>query len=601
MPSLTRPRGIPVLQLAFPLLMAALAASTAFGAPAPAAAPRKSLEYVDGVLDSGQFLPNSAILARVADRKITVLAFREYYFRSRPEIRPKGDSLGRAEFLTNMIRKEVLGLTALAANYPLNFEDRATLREFRATTLSNRLFERDVLSVPDLPEDSLRTIYELHKSELKLRVIHFTDRAEAEAVRRTLAGRRAAWKELSDRHNPPAFRANGGELNWARFENVPTDVALELWRLKKGDLSRVLPFPAGYQVFEVLDRRPRPFPDFSIIRPSIENLMRNHATSIRRQAMMAEAKRGLDFRYDSTNAVWASKQFSTAVTVGQEGGAQSINIDDYVPEFTIADTARTILTWKGGRISLGDLSRAYSELAAVMRPVINTPELLMDYADAIALAPRMVELAIERGLEKDPLFVANYERKVEEIVVTKMVEDSCFSRVMVTPKERRDFYQQNRTGFITFPAIRYAVVVRSTKEAADSVLARLRAGEKVADILLADSLAGNSASGIKSATTNDREPILRTLFEEMRPGQARVFGPDREKKWACMELLEFDPGRQLPYSEVEALVDESVRNLKSEAALNAFVARHMKRYPIEARYDQLMLVKLTTPGEDEHD
>ncbi|MCC6349320.1 MAG: peptidyl-prolyl cis-trans isomerase [Candidatus Eisenbacteria bacterium] len=577
----------------------ALTLAACFAPSARAAAEPKTIEYIDGVPDTGQFLPNSAILARVANRKISVFSFRDFYFLSNPEIRPAGDSLGRAEFLTNMIRKEVLGLTALSSGIPLNFEDRSQLREERTTLLSNRLFELNVLNLPPVPEDSLRRIYAYEGYEQRLRVIHFTDRALAEASRKALMRDTSAWVATSLRYNPPSLQQGFGEIGWVKFENVPIAIALQLWRVAPGGFSPVLPAPAGYQVFQVLERRTRPQAEFRIMRPAIEGLVREYAMELRRTALMDEAKKGMHVRYDTTNAAWASKLFSQAVTIGREAAGQTVHIDENVPEFSPADTARTISEWDGGRISLGELTHAYSDIPVVLRPVINTPELLMGYADAIMLAPRMLELAIARGLEKDSVFLAKVERKREQILVGKMVEDSVFSRIYVTRQERLDYYQKNRNGFLTFPSVDYAVIVRSSKAGADSVAARLVAGETVAAILHADSLEKNFRTGTRHATTAEHVPYSKVLFEEMRPGDHRVLGPDRQGDWACVVLLNFDPGRQMPYKEVETLVDESVRNIKGEQALNAFVDRLKHRYPIEAHYDLLMKVKLVTPRDGE--
>ena len=82
----------------------------------------------DGIVDRGQFLPDTAVLARVNDRVTRVGAFIDAYFSSYAEDRPKSDSAGRVEFLNSIVNKEVLGLTALAINRPLGFEDRAKLR-----------------------------------------------------------------------------------------------------------------------------------------------------------------------------------------------------------------------------------------------------------------------------------------------------------------------------------------------------------------------------------------------------------------------------------------------------------------------------------------
>lgn len=587
------PRGMLLLSL-LAVTIAALAASPA----SRAAEPRRPVEYINGVPDTGQFLPNSAILARVADRRVSVLAFRDAYFASDPHIRPSGDSLGRAEFLTNMVRKDVLGLTALSAGYTLNFEDRAKLREVRSKALSNRFFETAVLDVPPVSEDSLRRVYEYYRYELRMRLLQFTDRAVAEAAQRSLAQGRASWATFAARYTPSGLQQSEGQFNWSRFENLPTDLGLALWRLKPGQLSPVLRVPGGYQVYQVTERRDRAVPEFGFLRPAIVDALKNHESDLRRRAITDEAKRDMNVRFDTTNVIYTSKLFPVALRTGE---GNEIMIDETLPEIAAEDTSRTLIEWDGGRVSLGRLTHAYSDLPAVMRPRLDSPDRVVEYAEAIMLEPKMLEMAIARGLEQDTVVVARYQRKLEEILVGKMVEDSCFSRITVSQKERRDYYQKNRPGYMTFPSVRYAVVVRDTRAAADSVKARLDAGEPIASVLRADSLRGETRSGIQEANSNSNLSYQKILFEEMRAGQSRVMGPDRANTFACMHLLSFDPGQLLPYEQVETLVDESVRNLKAEKALNDFVARLMRRFPIEVHYDLLPRVKLTTPGPDERE
>ncbi len=596
----------PILRLSgrlLPVLAVLLAAVPALSpaADAPSSTPPRAVEYVDGVPDTGQFLPDTAILASVNDRKISVFQFRDFYFLSDPQIRPGTDSAGRAEFLTNMIRKEVLGLTALSLDPPLDFADRATLRSFRRTLLSNRLFETNVLNAQAPPEDSVRRVFGYYQRDLKLRIVHFNDHEDAIKARRELLSGRATWEQLSDRYNPPGLRPNAGELGWSSFEKVPTGLALEIWKTKPGQVTPPLLGATGWQIFQVVESRKREIPEYHIFRPVVESLLRNNTAELNRRAIMEEAKSGMGIRYDSTNVVWASSRFSQAVSFGHDGAGQTINIDERVPEFEPADTARVLLTWKGGRLTVGDLVHAYSDLAPVMRPALNTPELLRDYVDALVTSPRMIELAEKRGLEKDPVFVRRYERKREEILVGKMVDDSVFSRISVTKDERLAWYQKHRAGFITFPSVRYALVIRDSKAAADSIRDRLEKGADLAAILRADSLAGNTFSGIQTTRSNESVAYQKVLFEEMRPGQIRVLGPDANRHFACVKLLEFDPGRQKSYDEVEGIVDESVRNEKAEAALNAFIARLEPRYRIMARYDQLMNVRLTVPKQAEYD
>ena len=588
--------------MAFPIRSQAVlcgALLLALSVPAFAAEPPKQRVFIDGVPDTGQFLPNSEILATIGDRRVRVIDYRVGYFGLSGQNRPGTDSLGRAEFLTNMIRKDVLGLRALQAGYKLNFEDRAQIREIHNTVISNRLFEREVLVNEAVPEDSIRYVYDLYKYDIRARLLFFTDRGEALTALESLRKKKLRWEALAATHTPPAYAATKGEVPFTHFEDLPLDLSLGLWPLPVGGISDLIYSATGYQIVQVLERKPRPVPAYEFLRNTIQARFDDFHSNVKKRRIINEAKQGMDAVYDSTHIAWTSRQFSPAVVVGSENFGQSITIDENVPEIAPADTGRVLVTFKNGRISVGTLLHAYTDLPPVMRPSLTTAERVADYADAIMLAPRMIELAVQRGLENDPIVKRAVANKTEELLVTKMVEDSVFTRVMVSPKERKDYYEKNRNGFITYAKVRYAIIVRDTRAEAEAIKARIMAGEKATDIVRADSLRGEVRTGIREQSEGEHDALNKLLFEELRPGQAQVLGPDSKNAFACFALLEYDPGRQLSYAEVEGIVDESVRNLKAEAALNAFVDRLKAGIPITARYDLLMRVMLVTPTENE--
>src|SRR5438067_9611114 len=63
--------------------------------PAPKLWHGQPIHYVDGVPDTGQFLPDTAVLGRVNDRVFHVRDFRDGWFGSLAEYRPRPDSSGR--------------------------------------------------------------------------------------------------------------------------------------------------------------------------------------------------------------------------------------------------------------------------------------------------------------------------------------------------------------------------------------------------------------------------------------------------------------------------------------------------------------------------
>jgi hypothetical protein len=236
----------------------------------------------------------------------------------------------------------------------------------------------------------------------------------------------------------------------------------------------------------------------------------------------------------------------------------------------------------------------------VMRPDASDFEGLRSSVDATVFEPYMAELALRRGLDKDSLAVAMIEKRREEIMVDHLYRDSIMTRVWVTPAERQKYYRDHLNGYVTFASVQFGAIVRGSKAGADSVAARLRAGVSPASILREDSLRGVTSGSIQQRRQNEGgTPYHKLLFEELKPGQVAVEGPDKSGDWLVLQLLSFDPGRQLSYEEAQHYVDESLQNIKSERLLKAFLARHRKRFHVEAHPKLVMRIRFVDPSLEE--
>jgi hypothetical protein len=300
--------------------------------------------------------------------------------------------------------------------------------------------------------------------------------------------------------------------------------------------------------------------------------------------------------YDTTNIRWAAARFHDVQAVKQEGQEVTLNLGHVGGDLESADTARVLARHRDGRFTLGDFVHEYNHQPPMTRQPVGDFDAFRTRLDAFVLEPYMAEEARVRGLERDPLVVAQVERKREELLVEHLFEDSVQSRVWIKPEERRRYYDEHLAQYITYPVARYAAIVRESRAGADSVAARLRKGEKAADVLRADSLGGMVSGSIKETRDEGRGgQYHKILFGELRPGQATVVGPDKEGTWMVVQLLEFDPGRQLPYEQVELLVDESLQNIRAEEMLKALIERLRKRYRIESHPELVMRVHLADP------
>jgi hypothetical protein len=300
----------------------------------------------------------------------------------------------------------------------------------------------------------------------------------------------------------------------------------------------------------------------------------------------------VDLKVDSANVAWAAKQFVSAHSSTDEDGSPVLAIDASVPEFTPADTARVLARYRNGQLSLGQFAHAYSDITPMMRPNVNDYWLMRDQVISTALDPYMSQLAVRKGYDKDSLVVSLLEKRREGLLVEHLYADSIESKVWIRPEERQRYYEENKKSYVTFVHVTYATVVRNSRAGIDSIVARLKAGETSRDIQLADSLVGlvNMGTYAERLESDHGTPYYKVLFEELRQGQWTVDGPDKQGRFAVIQVISRQEPRQLSYKEAEQYVDESLHNIKAEARLKEFLARQRKKYPVVSHPEWVMRV-----------
>jgi hypothetical protein len=554
--------------------------------------------YNSAERDKGKYLEPDVVMARIQDRTITVRDFIDEYFYSYAEFRPRPDSLGRVEFLNTLINKNVLGLTASEIQKPLEFEDRARMREFTQRTIGNVLYQRVVLDSVKIPEAAVLREYERYKSSIRIRHIQFESRELAEKVRLDILAGRITWKEAARQYNRAKHdHGPDGELGWASRLGLDLAMAEAVYDLRPGETSRVFQDSEGFQIVQVIDRQTVTPLALSSARRTIESQLRAVQIAERSDRLLGMLADRIGLTYDSTNARFASAFFGEPTTVTRDAkGVQLITINENLPEFQPADTARVLARWKdGGRFTLSQFIDGYSAIQPVLRPAVNTVESFMKQVRGIVLEPYMAQYAIERGLDKDSLATAQVSSRLEQIRAEHMVQDSVESKVFVTSDERRAYFKEHEKEFQTFESRRYAAIAARSRAAADSLAAQLRAGVRPEDILFADSLAGIHRGSIQDRREDEHGPLQKVIFQELRPGQVMLDGPAKDSSYTVVKLISLTPRRQMSFEESQAIADESVMNMKSEALLNQFLARHRRKYRIQSHPELVMKIRLVDP------
>jgi PPIC-type PPIASE domain len=553
--------------------------------------------WLNGIPDTGQFLPDSVVLMRVGDRVTRVGDYVREYFKSYPEYRPGQDSVGRVTFLNTLRNRDVLGQSALALNLPLGFEDRLALREERQRVLTTAVYQRLVADSVTVSEEEVRDFFNAYQYALKLRHILVPDRNAAELVRREIISGRITWAAAVRKYSIAKGDAGlNGEIGWVTPDKMNPDVVYQTYRIKLGETSQPIQDVQGYHIVQCTERRPNLVPDYSILGKQIRSMIRVHRQSERSEALMATIRLKHGVQYDTTLAEMASTQFVQTTNMKQTAFNTTMEIDAKVPEFAPADTGRAIARWNnGGRFTINDLVHAFSDIPPLMRPALTRKELILAFVESVALEPFIAAHGASVGLEKDPLVTVPMARKLEELMVSRMYGDSIASRVYVSRDERMAYYEKNKPQYFTYPSVEYASFWKSTKAGTDSLVALLQSGRDPRAILAADSAAGLISGSIKHLRFDEGGPHHKPLFEEMRPGDVQWRGPDKQGDYLILKLLTFDGGRQLSYTESEPMIAESLQNIREDEALRALVERLSRRYTIEMHPELLGDIKMLDP------
>jgi PPIC-type peptidyl-prolyl cis-trans isomerase-like protein len=543
------------------------------------------------------YLPDSTVLLRVNDHAVRVRDFVELYFEAWPEYRPQPDSLGRLQFLKQFENKSILGVVAREVNHPLEYEERQKLREWSQRAISNTLFQRLVTDSVSVTNEDIAALRREYSCEKHLQHIVFADLPTAQRVRDEMAAGKLSWKDAFARYNTKKDVAPLGDLGWLKRTSM-VDGAETLFDIAPGQVSQPLLAADGYHVTRAIERRDAAPPQIAAFDHILKRQIRNDRVAARMERIQSKIREQIGLQFVDSNLVWVSSKFPTPQAPVDSTGMIRLRRVSTLPKFAPADTGRTLATWKNGRLSLEDLLDNYRETSSWVRQPLNTPTLLRQNVQNLVLEPYRWKLGVELGLDKDPMAVTLIEDKREQMLVDHLYQDSIMAKVRITPAERRKYYDKHMGEFLTYANAQYAVLSAGYTVRAESLVAVIKAGKPITQIMKEDSIRFRHSVGfVKKMTSEDRGNLyFHPVMEELKPGEMSIENiPD--VGICVVQLQSFDPGRQLTYQEAEKYVDESLQNMAAQKLLDDLIARHRKRMKIELHPELVMKIRLVDPLE----
>ncbi|HUF18886.1 MAG TPA: peptidylprolyl isomerase [Thermoanaerobaculia bacterium] len=228
------------------------------------------------------------VVARVGDRMLTLDDFKHYLNRNVSTELVQIEPEAASALLDQFIEEALVSAWAAAQGHDVSAEQvaAAVRSDPGSTVLEKRDQMRrakliaDISATTPMPTDEeVRAFYASNSQEFDLgervraRQILVHDRDLGSRIHAELS-RGGSFDELSREHSSAANAAEGGDIGFLGRGELPRMFEDELFRLKPGEISRVIETDSGFHIFRVDDARPAGMLDLEAAGPLIRARLR---------------------------------------------------------------------------------------------------------------------------------------------------------------------------------------------------------------------------------------------------------------------------------------------------------------------------------------
>lgn len=150
-------------------------------------------------------------------------------------------------------------------------------REFREELRAEALLDRLAMQRYPVRDADVRQYYDVHRNEfshqeqVRIRLMLFTTRANAEAVAETLKDPQADFAGLAQAFSEdPATKDKGGDTGFFQRGDYAPAITNLAFKLKPGQVSPVFEVPDGFAIIKVEEKRPAGVQPFEQVRESVQ-------------------------------------------------------------------------------------------------------------------------------------------------------------------------------------------------------------------------------------------------------------------------------------------------------------------------------------------
>ncbi|MBT3343150.1 MAG: hypothetical protein HN712_04090 [Gemmatimonadetes bacterium] len=360
------------------------------------------------------------------------------------------------EYLQILIDRLILTHEAEGSGLSSSAEVGAKVAEHVQGRLKEIVMERVVSQQITIAPNEVSEVYEELDMGWRLWPAHILSATQEEAweIHRLLS-EGADFAALAREHSLADDAPRGGELReWFDYSDAVPVIREAAFPLDPGQFTEPVETIDGFEVIKVLDKHRMTLPQ---MRSEVHRILQKTKWSERRQVILDSltAAYGVGIDNDQIPLALTAVGAPTAMTPQQ--------------------AEQTLVSWRGGRLTLGDFVAAVQQDKQVPAPADSaaTPRSLMRYFLSDTL---LVTLGRDLGFDEEPYFRDWRQEKLDQELVEAYRRQILAGKIDVTVAEARADYEVNQGPYALPGEVHLSEILVDTEPEADRLVQALVSG-----------------------------------------------------------------------------------------------------------------------------
>ncbi len=247
----------------------------------------------------------------------------------------------------------------------------------------------------------------------------------------------------------------------------------------------------------------------------------------------------------------------------------------------------------GSYITVSDVRRQFESLPEFMKAIYDNPEGVKKLTDELVKKELIYLEAKKEGLDKTPQYLEKLKEYQKLSLISMLLTKEIEEKVGLKEEEVRQYYDTHPEEFSTDRA-RASHILVETKEKAEELLRKIKAGEDFGALAARNSIDKGSASkggDLGYFSRGQMVPEFEKVVFSMKKGDVR--GPVKTQfGYHIIKLTDLKRGEPLKYDKVKERLSKRLLSEKQRTAFENYIERLRGSYKVELREEKLKDLKL---------